>query len=196
MALRVLEVIRDQDVPGEILGEEDPAQTLPRRLGLSEVVERQIRSYRQDVRRRLKLTDEEITDLFRLVARRPDATEIFEKVGRVLSDRSPSTTAWRLLLPGRIAFAVARTVMRRRLKALFGRRMGGFARGPFAIEGRAHLFIESDPEGAACNLVTGLCEATLEGVSGRAIRVRHSRCQSRGDQQCRWEGRLKPDQET
>ena len=56
VALRLLEVMRDQDLPVEVLEEEDPAVTMPRRLGLSEVVERQIRSYREDVRRRFRLS--------------------------------------------------------------------------------------------------------------------------------------------
>ena len=82
MALRLLEVLRDLDHPGEILEDENPSVTMPRRLGLSDVVDRQIRTYREDVKQRVRLTDGEIRDLFRLVTRRPDAKEVFLRAGR------------------------------------------------------------------------------------------------------------------
>lgn len=189
VALRLLEVIRDQDVPVEVLEEEDPTVTMPRRLGLSDVVERQIRSYRDDVRRRVRLSDEEVRDLFRLVIRRPDAEEIFLKVGRMLAGDEPRQ-AWRRMLPGGVALTLARGRVRRRLKRLFGRRVGGFGRGGFSIEGRSLIFIEADPGGEACAFLSGFCEVILGQVAGRAAHVTHSLCQGRQDHHCRWEGRL------
>jgi hypothetical protein len=189
VALRLLEVIRDQDVPMEVLEDEDPAVTMPRRLGLSDVVERQIRAYRADVKRRVHLSDTEIRDLFRLVIRRPDAEEIFYKVGRVLAGDEPRR-AWRRMLPARVATALARRRVRRRLKHLFGRSVGGFGRGSFFVEGRALLFIDADPGGDACFFLTGFCEAILEQVAGRPATVTHSLCQGRKDHLCRWEGVL------
>ena len=189
VALRLLEAIRDQDVPVEVLEEEDPTVTMPRRLGLSDVVERQIRSYRDDVRRRVRLSDAEVRDLFRLVIRRPDSEEIFYKTGRLLAGDEPRQ-AWRRRLPGRLALTFARGRVRRRLKRLFGRRIGGFGRGGFSIEGRSLIFIEADPGGEACAFLAGFCEVILEQVAGRAAHVTHSLCQGRQDDQCRWEGRL------
>jgi len=188
VALRLLEVMRDQDVPAELLEEEDTAVTLPRRLGLSDVVGRQIRSFREDVRRGARLTDSEIQDLFRLVIRRPDAEDIFFKVGQSLAGARRSR--WRRFLPRRMALALARSRVRRRLKALFGRRMGGLGRGSFSLEGRSLLFIEADPGGDACAMVTGLCQTALEQSTGHRARVTHTLCQSRGDALCRWEGDL------
>ncbi len=189
MALRLLEGLRDLDHPGEILEDENPSVTMPRRLGLSDVVERQIRAYGEDVKRRARLTDGEIRDLFRLVTRRPDAKEIFLRAGRTLAD-ALERRAWRRLVPRRVALALARSRVRRRLTALFGRRIGGFGRGTFSVEGRSLLFIEADPGGDACSLVSGLCEATLEQATGRPARVAHVLCQARGDALCRWEGSL------
>lgn len=189
MALRLLEVIRDQDVPGEVLEEEDPAVTLPRRLGLSDVVERQIRSYRDDVRKRVRLTDAEVRDLFRLVIRRPDAQEIFFKTGRILAADEPRR-AWRRMLPAGLALRLARSLVRRRLKRLFGRSLGGFGGKGFSIEGRSLLFIDADPGGDACSFLSGFCEVVLGHAAGRTARVQHTQCQSRGDALCRWEGVL------
>jgi hypothetical protein len=189
VALRLLEVVHDQDLPGEVLEDEDPAVTMPRRLGLSDVVDRQIRTYRSDVRRGARLTDGEISDLFRLVIRRPDSEEIFFRVGRMLAG-SEGRGEWTRLAPRRVARAVARSRVRRRLRKLFGRRMGGFVRGRFAIEGRSLLFIEADPGGDACAFVSGLCQAILEQTTGQPARVTHTLCQSRNDALCRWEAVL------
>jgi hypothetical protein len=188
VALRLLEVMRDQDVPPELLEDEDTTVTLPRRLGLSDVVGRQIRTYREDVRKGSRLSDNELQDLLRLVIRRPDSEEIFFKVGESLAGDGPSRL--RRLLPRGVALALARARVRKRLKFLFGRRMGGFGRGSFSVEGRALLFIQADPGGDACALVSGLCKGALERVSGREAVVTHSLCQSRRDALCRWEGEL------
>jgi hypothetical protein len=188
VALRLLEVMRDLDAPPEILEDEDTAVTLPRRLGLSDVVGRQIRSYREDVRKGVRLTDDEIRDLFRLVIRRPDSADIFLKLGETLA--GDGSGWWRKGLPKGMALALARTRVRKTLKSLFGRRVGGFGRGNFSVEGRGLLFIEADPGGDACELVSGLCQGAIQRVSGREARVTHTLCQSRGDELCRWEGLL------
>lgn len=185
--------MRDLDVPTELLEEEDTTVTLPRRLGLSDVVGRQIRSFREDARRGVRLTDPEIQDLFRLVIRRPDAEDIFFLAGQSLAGQSlagSKRSGWRRFLPKGMALALARTRVRRRLKALFGRRIGGLGRGAFSLEGRGLLFIEADPGGEACALVTGLCQSTIEQATGHKARVTHTLCQSRGDALCRWEGCL------
>ncbi|HSG08181.1 MAG TPA: hypothetical protein VLA36_07480 [Longimicrobiales bacterium] len=188
VALRLLEVMRDQDVPTEVLQDEDPVITMPRRLGLSDVVGKQIRTYREDVRKGSRLSDDEFRDLLRLVIRRPDAEEIFFKVGESLAGEGQSR--WRHRLPKRLVLALARARVRSRLKFLFGRRMGGFGRGSFSVEGRSLLFIQADPGGDACALLTGLCKGAIESVSGRGASVTHSLCQSRKDALCRWEGDL------
>jgi hypothetical protein len=189
VALRLLEVIKDQDLPGEILEDEDPTRTMPRRFGLSDVVDRQIRTYRADARKGVRLTDAEVGDLFRFVIRRPDGDQIFEQVGRLLAapDRP---RRWGRLLPRRAQFALARSATGRSLKKLFGRAIGGFARGPFAIEGRALFFIQHDPGGDACHLLSGFSREMLEQALGGTLRVTHTLCQSRGDALCRWEAEI------
>ena len=187
VGLRLLEMIRDQDVPGEILESEDPARTMPRRLGLSDVVERQIRTYKGDVKKGVRLTDAEVMDLFRLVIRRPDGEEVFYGAGRLLASvERPGR--WTRVVPRRLQYAVARGRVKRRLKRLFGRRIGGFGRGPFSVEGRALVFIESDPGGEACHFLSGFCQEVLEQTGGGVVEVRHTLCQARGDEQCRWQG--------
>ena len=189
VALRLLEVMRDLDLPQEILEDEDPSQTMPRRLGLSDVVERQIRTYKDDVRRRVRLADDEIRGLFRLVIRRPDGERVFHQAGRLLATGSRAF-GWRRVLPRRARIALARVRTVRSLKRLFGRPIGGFGRGVFVIEGRALFFIECDPGGDACHLLSGFCQETLEHSIGGAATVQHTLCQSRGDALCRWEAEV------
>jgi len=190
VALRLLEVMRDRDLPGEILEDEDPTQTMPRRFGLSDVVERQIRTYRDDVRRRVKLTDGEINDLMRFVIRRPDGPHIFHQVGRLLVSAEGRRPGWLRLAPEGLKYRFARRQADKRLRKLFGRQVGGFGRGPFVVEGRALLFVESDPGGDACHLLSGFFEEVLGLTFRGTARVEHTRCQARGDDLCRWEGTL------
>jgi hypothetical protein len=189
VALRLLEVIRDRDLPRELLEDEDPSRTMPRRFGLSDVVERQIRTYREHVRKGVRLTDEEVRGLFRFVIRRPDGEEIFHQVGRLLAQPDMGGR-WSRALPRRMGFALARARARRRLTKVFGRAIGGFARGPFVIEGRALFFIESDPGGDACHLLSGFCQEIVDNTMAGSARVTHTHCQARGDALCRWEAEV------
>jgi hypothetical protein len=189
VALRLLEVIRDRDLPRELLEEEDPTRTMPRRFGLSDVVERQIRTYREDARKRGRLTDEEVRGLFRFVIRRPDGEEIFHQVGRLLA-MGERSRRWSRILPRRLAFAVARARTRRRLRKVFGRSVGGFGRGAFVMEGKALFFIASDPGGDACHLLSGFCQEMVERALGATARVTHTHCEARGDALCRWEAEV------
>ena len=192
MALRLLEVMRDMDLPVEILEAEDTTQTIPRRFGLSDVVDRQIRSYKEDARKRVRLSDEEIQGLFRFVIRRPDGSEVFRQVGRLLA-QGDRPRRWVRMLPDGLRYRVARTTARRKLKKLFGRPIGGFGRSGFVIEGRTLLFIESDPGGDACHLLSGFAEDVLEQTFGGGARVTHTLCQGLGHDLCRWEGEMVED---
>jgi hypothetical protein len=180
--------MRGLDLPKEVLEDEDPTRTMPRRLGLSDVVDRQIRTLREDVRRGVRVSDEEVQGLIRLVIRRPDAEAVFRQAGRLLAEgESPG---WRHLLPRRMRLALARMRTRRRLGALFGRPMGGFGRGSFAIEGRTLFLIACDPGGDACHMLSGFCEEMLQQILGGTARVTHTLCESRRDPLCRWEAEM------
>ena len=186
VGLALLEVIREQDLPSEVLDSEDPSITMPRRLGLSEVIERQIRRYRDEVKRGQRLADGEVVDLVRLVVRRPDSEEVFFYAGRILAGKQSSGRGLSRVLPRPLAFALARRKARQRLQRLFGRRVGGWAPGVFTMEGRALIFIQGDPGGDACLLVSGLCQGVLDRYLGGDVKVVHSLCESRKDALCRW----------
>lgn len=173
-----------RDRPSEVFEEEDTSITMPRRLGLSDVVERQVRNYQEEVKRGRKISDGEFSNLVGLVIKRPDSEEVLLECGKRLAS-SPSGRRSRFM-PRRMAVAFARRHVRRRLKALFGRRIGGFAGGGFTMEGRALLFMQADPGGDACLLVSGLCSAVLGATIQGAPAVQHLACEARGDAFCRW----------
>jgi len=185
VALTLLEVLRSQDRPEEILQDEDPTITMPRRLGLSDVIHTQILRYRDEARRRHRVTEGEITDLFSLVVRRPDAKEIFFEAGTLLA--GPMTRRKREgRLNGRVGRTLARRRVRKRLKTLFGQRVGAFGRGSFNLQGAGLLFAHATPNGEACELVSGLCQAILQGYDRRQLLLVHNACEARGNQRCRW----------
>ncbi len=185
VALAVLETLRTQDLPAEILDDENVSVTLPRRLGLSDVIEAQIRRYRSDVRLRRKIPEQEIMDLLRLVVRRPDSEDVFLEVGKALYPR-PSRRLGRLL-PRRLALSLARTRSQRELRRLFGRRLVRSAGKGFILDHAHDLLIRSDPGGDACALVTGFVEQVIREYAGPGGAVLHPACLARGDAGCRWE---------
>jgi hypothetical protein len=182
VALTFLEVIKASDRPLEVFEEEDTSITMPRRLGLSDVVENRIRNYREETKKGHKISDEEFTDLVRLVVRRPDARAVFLECGTRLAGKPPRRPRG---VPRRLGLALARRRVRKRLQALFGRRIGGFADGEFVLEGCSLLFIQSDPEGDACSLVSGLCSVMVGGPEDPPT-IAHITCEARGDPYCRW----------
>ncbi|MDT8368763.1 MAG: hypothetical protein RQ745_06120 [Longimicrobiales bacterium] len=185
LALAILEVLQAQDAPTEFLEDENLSQTMPRRLGLSDVVERQVRVYRTAARRRERITDAQLNDLFQLVVRRPDAPEIFWHVGRRMAGGDGERLLSRIL-PSPVRYARARRGARSSLKELLGRRIGGFAPGPFALEGRQLLFVRLTPRGESCFFVSGLCQSIVDEHLGKVHHVIHDRCEGHGDPLCRW----------
>lgn len=182
LVLTLLESVRDRDYPSELLEDENLSVTLPRRLGLSGVIDEQIRRYRQPDQRRVPAG--EFAGFVKLIARRPDAGEVFFEVGRGLSPgRAPRLMT--RLLAGRAAKAV-RARVRRRLRACFGRRFLSHGRGAGPLEVRSRLLVDADPRGRACSLVTGLMQGMIECV-GLEASARHPTCMARGEGVCSWD---------
>lgn len=193
IALAILEALRDTDTPDETLAHETFPRSLPRRLGLSGVVENQIRRYAGMRDRGAALEARELADLVRLVGRRPDAERVFTAAGRALV-RSP--------LGGRgfVSAAVRlfpRGLRRRRLL----RRMRRISR---AVSPEAEI---RDQAAAATLTVTGclparatgtedgcrLLEAAFTACAERyraGVGLVHAECEGRGAPACVW--RLEP----
>jgi len=187
VALALLEAMRDSDHPGEILDDENVTETLPRRFGLSGVVRSQIRLYEKEARKGRRIPQAEVVDLIRLVIRRPDADDLFFEVGRSLA-ATGEAPGWRRIFPSRLAYAMARRQVARRLRSLFGGTMVRSAGVPFQIEATDSYLTIADPGGGACALVTGLTQAILETSGHGPVAVGHPECRARGAGRCLWTG--------
>jgi hypothetical protein len=186
VALSLLEVIRARDLPTEILESENPSQTMPRRLGLSGVVDVQIRRLQEQARRRERIPLEQARDLFHLVLRRPDSEEVFFQAGERLAGNVAPLGGVSRLYPRRVRYSLARRHIRRRLRTLFSRPVGGFAHGSFVLEARGHFLLDMDPGGDACHLLSGLAQEILRRYLRREVVVSHSSCQARKQELCKW----------
>jgi len=186
VGLSLLEVIRALDLPSEVLASEDPSRTMPRRLGLSEVVDQQIRIFREQVRKRERITDQRAQDLFHLVLRRPDSEVAFLQAGELLSGKQKPLKGLKRWYPEKFRYSMARRDTQRRIKTLFGRQVGGFAHGPFTLEARGHFLLDLDPGGDSCALITGLSQAILSRFLRRRVEVSHTLCQGRKQELCCW----------
>src|SRR5437773_6434490 len=81
LPVALLEATRSHDRPTEVLEDENVTLSLPRRLGLSNVVDTQIRRYEDAVRSGRRIPLDEFTSLLKLVLRRPDAEPILREAG-------------------------------------------------------------------------------------------------------------------
>ncbi|HEX6133752.1 MAG TPA: hypothetical protein VFZ24_07310 [Longimicrobiales bacterium] len=188
--LALLESVRAHDRPGEILEDEDVSISLPRRLGLTGVIETQIFRYEAAEKAGRSVRIDEVLNLVRLVMRRPDYEPILRETGQRMArfyyKRAPGL--WTRILhrgPERLRLAAARRTTARALRHLqIGDRIDALA--PFTLRIDNCTAARLDDGGAGCTIVTGLVEEQLLMSTGKPRRVRHTCCLARGDGRCEW----------
>jgi predicted hydrocarbon binding protein len=190
LPLAVLESVRNHDRPLEVLEDEDLTASLPRRLGLTGVVETQIYRYRLARKRRERIPYDDVLDLLHLVMRRPDCEPILREAGHDLARHHHRKILYRLSAVARILpETVQKWVARRSIQALM-RRVGGSQfrvhRSPFQVNARAALTARADPEGVACVLYAAAIEEAYHQATGRRPGVDHTECQATGADRCVW----------
>lgn len=184
LPLLLLETMRDRDRPDEVMEDEDITTSLPRRLGLSEVVRTQIQRFESEVRQRRPQVPSQVEDLIRLVIRRPDAEEIFADAGRNVARRyygeRSSWLRWLLgFLPRALALIAAQRAGRRMFSELVGPTPYWISRRPVSLRIDSTLTARADPGGAACAFYAGAFAELLELYTGRQYRVSHLHCKTR-----------------
>lgn len=189
--LLLLETMRDMDRPDEFMEDEDVAISLPRRLGLSEVVSVQIRRFQNEVRLKRPQGVSQVEDLIRLVIRRPDADEIFDEAGRRVARQAWEQRSGMLrgvvrLMPRPVALFAAQRAARRLIARVVGRSRFSVSRWPLELHIRDSLTSRADPGGAACAFYSGLFSQVLEQYTGRKYRIQHASCATRDDDECAW----------
>ena len=111
VALALFESLRVLDLPEEILKEENITLTMPRRLGLSQVVDAEVRRLQQLARRGGRLDATTWEGLLNLVARRPDAAAVGRRAGVELAS---AASGW---VPGFPLSVALRATSRRCVRA-------------------------------------------------------------------------------
>ncbi len=189
--LVLLESVRAHDRPREVLEDEDLAASLPRRLGLTGVVESQIRRYEEAVRKARSVPADEVRDLFRLILRRPDAEPILRDAGARIAERAykrRTAAAVRVLgvLPGSVAARVVRRATRWTLRQIACGAAVEVQGWPLEARLRGAMTAGLDPEGVGCTFYTAVIEELVASYLRHRPIVRHIRCASRGDDYCVW----------
>ncbi|MEJ2483931.1 MAG: hypothetical protein P8049_12670 [Gemmatimonadota bacterium] len=192
IALALLDALRASDTPAEVIEDESFRISLPRRLGLNEVVDTQMRRYAEIRDRRGTISPDEYSSLLGLIDRRPDDEAVFAAAGRRLGE------SW-FSEPGsmdRARLRLTPTGVRRR-KLVRAMREAARALQPAAsivsITDAEIVGIEvRDPPlaatsgGSGCALLTGVLEVCAERRGLDNVRILHPRCAGRGDDHCRW----------
>lgn len=189
--LLLLQTMRDMDRPEEVLEAEDLSASLPRRLGLSDVVGVQIRRFQEEVRQKRLQAPSPVLDLMKLVIRRPDAEEIFLEAGRRVArhlweQRSTAMRRAVRLMPSPLSRIAAQRAARRMFARLSGGSRISVSRSPAELRIRRPLTARADPGGTACAFYAGAFSELLTLYTGRRYRVLHPACEIAGDAQCRW----------
>lgn len=189
--LLLLETMRDMDRPDEVLEGEDLTASMPRRLGLSDVVYLQIHKFREETKKKRPQTPATVADLIKLVIRRPDADEIFEQAGRRVARHAweqKSATSRRALklMPSGMRLRAASRGARRLLGELAGNAQVEVSAKPFLARLRGSLTAEADPGGPACAFYTGVLSELMTQYTGRRHAAQHARCETRGGDCCEW----------
>jgi hypothetical protein len=191
LPLALFEALRAHDRPDEVLEDEDLTVSLPRRFGLTGVVDTQIRQFEAAQRSGKNVRLDEVVNLIRLVLRRPDAALVMEDTGRRFANwhyEKRSATARKLYakLPHRLTTAIAARAIRKSLKMLKAGDVFTVSRQPFNVRIERCLFPKIDPSGSACPLLTGLLQEQLRQYVKGASTVAHAQCTTSNNGRCEW----------
>lgn len=193
LPLALLEALRSHDTPTEVLEDENFTSSLPRRLGLSDVVFSQIRRYEDALKRGEDVPLPAVMDLLKLVLRRPDAATVLREAGAEVArrhfDRFRRPAAISMNgrgLPRAVVFVAVRRTARRLLNRLLGRGTLEMVGRPLVARISHPFTAEAGGDGTACLLFSGVLEELIRLYTRQEQRIVHARCESRGDPVCEW----------
>ena len=191
IALAILEALRTTDTPEEVLEDEAFSYSLPRRLGLNEVVENQMRRYADLRRRGQSMEISELDSLITLVGRRDDARAVFDTAGTQLATDHFAAQS----LARRAGRTVSPKLLRRRLLARSMERIArAFSPGasietattPPTLTVGGGLLASSGGAGAGCEMLTAAVRVAVEMYYGADADVETISCEGRGEEACVW----------
>ena len=192
LPLALLQSTRAHDRPGEVLEDEDLSVSLPRRLGLSGVIETQIQRYETAAKSGKRVTSEEFNQLLKLVLRRPDAETILRQTGARVAQRqfetvSPTWLKIMRILPRAAILAGIRRAAKKLLKNMSGAADIHVSGKPVLARMKEPEIAFLEPPGVGCALYASAFEEIASLYLGRKATVAHARCATNdGSGYCEW----------
>lgn len=188
LPLALLEAMRDQDRPVEILEDEDLSVSLPRRLGMTGIVASHIQRYEAAVQNGTRVPVPDFASLMQLVMRRPDAEPILREAGRRVTRQrlgeTPPLAARVLRRFSNLVFVPIRRAARRLLRGMVGSATIELAGKPLVV--RIEPAFTAQVANTACVFYTGALEELVAIYAGQPRPVLHESCTARGDRVCEW----------
>lgn len=191
LPLAILESVRQHDRPEEVLEDEDLTASLPRRLGLTGVVDSQIHRYRVAHKRRDLVSADQVADLLRLVLRRPDSEPILREAGYAIAEDHARGPVLRVGAVARfLPASLTARAAKHRVRGLLRRIAGGVPvrvdHDPFRVELERPVTARVDRWGVACVLYSAAIERAVQHAAGATPHVEHVSCEAKGQEICAW----------
>ena len=191
LAVALLEATRAHDRPEEVLEDEDITISMPRRLGLSGVVETQIQRYETAVRERRRLPLDEFVSLLKLVLRRPDAEPILREAGERVAARTFENAPGFYVnmvrvLPRALSFVFVGRAARKLLRDITGSTHVEVRGKPLVARLHQPVTAPLDPPGVSCALYGSAFAEIASRYLNKKGRVVHAPCVINGGSICQW----------
>lgn len=193
LPLALLQSTRAHDRPVEVLEDEDLSASLPRRLGLSGVIERQIYQYEIAAKSGKRVSPDVFYNLLKLMLRRPDAETILRETGARIAQRQFESVpqSWLKVLrfmPRAFMMRAIRKATARLFKNIAGTDGISVSGNPIHARIDDLQTARMEPAGVACALYGSAFEEIASLYLGRKVRVQHTRCAANGDGgYCDWQ---------
>jgi predicted hydrocarbon binding protein len=190
LPLSLLHAVRSVDTPDDDVEAEYTLELRNKRFGLSETVYQQILRYTEARRRSERAAASETMGLAKLIARRPDAEEVFREAGKHLAREAYKTipVVMRKLLHVLPNFA-SRPLALGRARRIARRYLNGTLEGDAAaVVLRVPEPVTLDPEtrSEGCVFYESVLSEVFTLLVQTEQRVEHVRCSTRGEGECAW----------
>jgi hypothetical protein len=191
LAVALLEATRSHDRPSEVLEDEDFSESLPRRLGLSNVIDTQINRYEGAGRAGRRIPLDEFISLLKLVLRRPDAETILRETGaRIAARQMEKTAALKVkmvrIMPRALSFVIIARAARKLLRNITGSDHVDVGGKPLVARLHQPATAALEPAGVSCMLYGSAFEEIAALYLGKPAKVSHTVCVINGGSICQW----------
>jgi bacteriochlorophyll 4-vinyl reductase len=192
LPLALLQSTRAHDRPSEVLEDENLSASLPRRLGLSGVIETQIYRYETSARSGKRVPSEEFNNLLKLMLRRPDAETILRETGARVAQRQfesvpPSWLKVLRFMPRALMLRAIRRATSRLFRNIAGTTDVLVSGKPIHARINKPQTARLEPAGVACALYGSAFEEIASLYLGRKARVQQTKCVTTGADYCEWQ---------